>query len=167
MAEANPDSTVASGRSKRADPADRHPIIRPLVMADYAAVRRLWENCEGIGLNDADRPQALRRYLVRNPGLSFVALQADALVGAVLCGHDGRRGYLNHLAVHPQFRCRGLARRMVACCLEALEKEGIAKCHLFIFSTNEAGRRFWARIGWELRDDLAVASRILQPPEPG
>ncbi len=138
-------------------------VIRPMVMSDYAAVRRLWETCEGVGLNDADRPEALRRYLARNPGMSFVAKAADSVVGAVLCGHDGRRGYLNHLAVHPRFRQRGLARQLVDHCLEALERDGIAKCHLFIFGTNQEGRRFWRRIGWELRDDLAVASRVLTP----
>ena len=134
-----------------------------MVMSDYAAVRRLWETCEGVGLNDADRPEALRRYLARNPGMSFVAIDAEQVVGTVLCGHDGRRGYLNHLAVRPEFRRRGLARQLVGHCLAALEREGIAKCHLFIFGTNQEGRRFWRRIGWELRDDLAVASRVLTP----
>ena len=85
--------------------------IRPMVMTDYEAVRPLWESCEGIGLNDADRPGALRRYLARNPGMSFVARDGDSVVGAVLCGHDGRRGYLNHLAVPPAYRRQGIARR--------------------------------------------------------
>ena len=142
-------------------------VIRPMVMSDYAAVRRLWESCDGIGVNDADHPASLRRYLARNPGMSFVARRDDRVVGTVLCGHDGRRGYLNHLAVHPQFRRRGLARQLVDRSLEALEGDGIAKCHLFVFSTNQDGRRFWQRIGWELRGDLAVASRVLTPrPSP-
>ena len=140
-------------------------IIRPMVMRDYAAVRKLWENCEGIGLNDADRPEALRRYLARNPGMSFVGRHADRVVGTVLCGHDSRRGYLNHLVVHPQFRRQGLARQLVSHCLAALEKDGITKCHLFIFNSNQTGQRFWRRIGWELRDDLAVASRVLRPQD--
>lgn len=139
-------------------------LIRPLTAADYQAVRTLWESCEGVGLNDADRPAALRAYLERNPGMSFVACRANAVVGAVLCGHDGRRGYLNHLAVAPSFRRRGLARRLVAHSLEALEKAGIGKCHLFIFSANPEGRRFWQKIGWDLRDDLVVASHTLAPP---
>lgn len=136
-------------------------LISPMTAADYPAVRALWESCEGVGLNDADRPEALQAYLRRNPGMSFVARRADAVVGAVLCGHDGRRGYLNHLAVDPHFRHRGIARDLVSHCLEALAKAGIAKCHLFIFNTNQEGRDFWRRIGWELRDDLAVASRTL------
>ena len=142
------------------DMSDR---IRPMTMTDYEAVRNLWESCEGVGLNDADRPESLSAYLNRNPGMSFVAQKGDAIVGAVLCGHDGRRGYLNHLAVSPTHRYQGIARRLVAHCLEALQSAGIAKCHLFIFSSNQDGRNFWRQIGWELRDDLAVASHTLAP----
>ena len=137
--------------------------IRPMAIADYEAVRGLWSSCEGVGLNDADQPDALSAYLERNPGMSFVAQQDDAIVGAVLCGHDGRRGYLNHLAVSPAHRYQGIARRLVAHCLEALQCAGIAKCHLFIFTSNQGGRNFWKQIGWELRNDLAVASQTLAP----
>lgn len=137
--------------------------IRPMDVTDYAAVRNLWESCEGVGLNDADQPEALKAYLERNPGMSCVALAGGRVVGAALCGHDGRRGYLNHLAVSPAHRQQGIARRLVAHCLAALQTAGIAKCHLFIFTTNTAGRHFWQHIGWELRNDLAVASLTLSP----
>lgn len=138
-------------------------LIRPMVMTDYGAVCKLWESCEGVGLNDADTPESLNAYLHRNPGMSFVAKKGDAIVGAVLCGHDGRRGYLNHLAVDPAHRYQGLARQLVAHCLEALQHAGIAKCHLFVFTSNQNGQSFWRQIGWELREDLTVASHILAP----
>mgnify|MGYP001820370104 FL=1 len=138
-------------------------VIRPMTITDFDAVRALWASCEGVGLNDADRPEALRSYLDRNPGMSFVAQADDAIVGAVLCGHDGRRGYLNHLAVSPAHRHRSLARRLVDSCLAALKKAGIGKCHLFVFDSNQDGQNFWRNIGWELREDLAVASRTLAP----
>ena len=138
-------------------------LIRPMAITDFDAVHTLWTSCEGVGLNDADRPEALSAYLVRHPGMSFIAQQDDAIVGAVLCGHDGRRGYLNHLAVSPAHRHQGLARRLVDSCLAALKEAGIGKCHLFVFSSNQDGQNFWQKIGWELRDDLAVASRTLAP----
>lgn len=138
-------------------------LIRPMTMTDYEAVCALWESCDGVGLNDADQPDPLSAYLHRNPGISFVAQEDSAIVGAVLCGHDGRRGYLNHLAVSPDHRYQGIARRLVAHCLEALQLAGIAKCHLFIFASNQDGRNFWQKIGWTLRDDLTVASQILTP----
>ena len=138
-------------------------VIRPMTITDFDAVRALWASCEGVGLNDADRPEALSAYLERNPGMSFVAQRDDVIVGAVLCGHDGRRGYLNHLAVSPAHRHQGLAHDLVDNCLAALQKAGIGKCHLFIFNSNQDGRNFWRQIGWELREDLAVASRTLAP----
>ena len=138
-------------------------VIRPMTLTDFEAVRALWASCEGVGLNDADRPEVLSAYLERNPGMSFVAQRDDAIVGAVLCGHDGRRGYLNHLAVSPKHRYQGLARDLVENCLAALKAAGIGKCHLFIFSSNQEGRNFWRQIGWELREDLAVASCTLAP----
>ena len=132
--------------------------IRPMTLVDYESVRRLWESCDGVGLSDADQPQALKAYLTRNPGMSFVALDNESIVGAVLCGHDGRRGYLNHLAVSANHRARGIGRLLVGHCLEALQFAGITKCHLFIFSDNQTGRTFWRQLGWELREDLSVAS---------
>jgi ribosomal protein S18 acetylase RimI-like enzyme len=138
-------------------------VIRPMIMPDYAAVRALWASCEGVGLSSADRPEALRSYLARTPGMSCVAVREAQIVGAALCGHDGRRGYLNHLAVDPTHRRQGVARRLVAHCLAALQEAGIAKCHLFVFASNREGRSFWRHIGWELRHDLAVASLVLTP----
>jgi len=132
-----------------------------MAMPDYGAVCKLWESCEGVGLNDADTPESLNAYLHRNPDMSFVAQEGDVIVGAVLCGHDGRRGYLNHLAVSPDHRYQGLARRLVTHGLEALQRAGIGKCHLFIFTSNQDGHHFWRKIGWELRDDLIVASQPL------
>ena len=138
-------------------------LIRPMSMKDYIAVRDLWETCEGVGLSDADQPEPLSAYLVRNPEMSFVAQKDDAIVGAALCGHDGRRGYLNHLVVSPDHRYQGIARRLVAHCLAALQSAGIAKCHLFIFTFNQDGQNFWQKIGWKLRGDLTVASHTLMP----
>jgi ribosomal protein S18 acetylase RimI-like enzyme len=135
--------------------------IRPMTMSDYTAVRMLWESCDGVGISAADQPEALEAYLKRNPGMSFVARQDDRLVGAVLCGHDGRRGYLNHLAVQASHRHQGIARRLVAQCLAALQETKIAKCHLFIFTDNPEGHAFWRKMGWQLREDLAIASQTL------
>ena len=94
--------------------------IRPFSMADYDAVFALWRQCEGIGLSQADSRDSIRHYLKRNPGMSFVASSGDVVVGAVLCGHDGRRGYIHHLAVHSDYRRRSLGRRLVEHCLQGL-----------------------------------------------
>jgi len=132
--------------------------IEPMAMKHYNQVVGLWRTCEGIGLSDADSRDNVRNYLFRNPGLSYVAIDKMRVVAAVLCGHDGRRGYLNHLAVHPDHRRQGLGRSLVEKCLATLDTIGIAKCHLFILRKNTDGVRFWEHMGWTLRTDLRVAS---------
>ena len=128
---------------------------------DLDAALTLWRATPGIGLHDdSDSPEALRAYLRRNPDLSVVARDsAGQLVGAVLCGHDGRRGYLHHLAVAEPMRSRGIARALVAECLNGLRRRGIPKCNAFVISSNTDGRAFWQRLGWVERDDLELAQK--------
>lgn len=125
----------------------------------YNEVFALWQQCEGVGLNDADSRESTRAYLRRNPGMSFVAVAGGRIVGAILAGHDGRRGFLHHLAVHPGFRRRGVGRRLVDHCLEALHAARIGKAHLFVFNANSDGIAFWKSAGWAFRSDVAVMSR--------
>ena len=140
--------------------------IAPFAPADIAAALALWSRTEGMALT-GDRPEVLAAYLERNPGLSFVARDGGELVGAVLCGHDGRRGFLHHLAVTPAYRRRGLGATLAARCLAALEAVGVAKCHLFVQRGNDAAVAFWRRVGWSERDDLVMMSRTLDAPAPG
>ena len=98
--------------------------ITEFTMEYYEDVYRLWESCDGVGLSRADSKDSISRYLQRNPGLSFVALEDGRVAGAILCGHDGRRASLNHLAVHPDFRKRGIATALVEKCRAALAAEG-------------------------------------------
>jgi len=124
-------------------------------------VLSLWAGTEGIGLDDdVDSHEAISRYLKRNLGMSFVAFEEDKLIGAVLCGTDGRRGYLHHLAVAPSFRRQGIASALVEQVLATLKKTGIRKCHLFLFRTNESGRQFWEKIGWSVREDITIVSKV-------
>ena len=129
---------------------------------DFQDVIALWKSCEGIGLSSADSKDNLTTYLKRNPGMSFVARSKNAVIAAVLCGHDGRRGYLHHLAVHPDFRNQGIGRALVKKCISALQSIGIQKCHLFIFNSNRDAIRFWEKIGWSYRKDIGVVSKEMR-----
>jgi ribosomal protein S18 acetylase RimI-like enzyme len=129
-----------------------------LTMADYPEVIALWEGMPGIGLSSADSPEAIARYLNRNPGVSFVARKDGKVIGAVLGGHDGRRGYLQHLAVVPGSRHHGVGKTLVEKCLGALNKQGIKRCHIFVYSNNETGLKFWEYAGWFRRDNLLIMS---------
>ena len=136
--------------------------IAVMSIADYEDVYGLWKGSDGIGLSAEDSKESIRIYLERNPNLSFVARCDGALAGAVLCGHDGRRGYIHHLAVDAKFRRKGVGKRLIDRCLAALGQAGIPKCHLFRFVDNAEGLMFWEDIGWSERTDLRVMSKFIQ-----
>jgi ribosomal protein S18 acetylase RimI-like enzyme len=128
---------------------------------DIPAALRLWQGVSGIGLRDADSPEGLARYLARNPGTSFIAAaEPGERVGVSLAGHDGRRGYLHHVAVARDFQNQGLGRKLVNASLTALHAQGIEKVHLFVFDANHPGRDFWKHLGWRERPELVLMSII-------
>jgi ribosomal protein S18 acetylase RimI-like enzyme len=136
--------------------------LREFAIGDYDAARSLWESAPGIGLSEADGRENIARFLDRNPGLSFVAEQEGGLVGALLCGNDGRRGFLHHLAVSAPHQRGGIGRALVERSLGALAAIGIRKCHIFVLADNQEGRRFWQRVGWQERTTLLVMSRDVE-----
>ena len=135
--------------------------IRPMTIADYEEALALWQGSEGVGLSAADSREAIAAYLQRNPDLSMVAFVGTSLVGAVLCGHDGRRGFIHHLAVAPAYRRRGIGSALVRSCLARLRALGIGKCHLFVFHANESAQAFWRAQGWHVRHDILIMSRYI------
>lgn len=135
--------------------------IRVFTAADTPQALILWRSCEGIGLSSADEPQRIAGYLARNPGMSFAAWDGDTLVGAVLCGHDGRRGYLHHLAVDRTYRGQGIGRALVDRCHATLRAQDIDKVHIFVYRENEAALTFWKGVRYVPRDTLALLSASL------
>ena len=135
-------------------------IVRHFRIEDFDAVVALWRRTEGVGLNESDTRRAIAAFLRRNPRLSFVAEKDGRIIGAVLCGHDGRRGYLHHLVVSKRHRRRGIGRQLVDACLAKLRKAGIQKCNIFIFASNAEGMKFWTHTGWSLWTEL----RLMQTP---
>jgi ribosomal protein S18 acetylase RimI-like enzyme len=134
---------------------------RSMTLEDYDAVYDLWQFSPGIGLSEADSREGIAQFLQANPERCFVALDDGELVGAVMCGCDGRRGYLHHLAVKPELRGQGIGRELVEHCMAALRAIGIAKAHIFVIKENESGKVFWRNAGWQERDDLILMSRMV------
>ena len=132
--------------------------IRALEIADYPEVRELWEASDGVGLSDSDSAQNTARFLARNPGLSLAAVDGAKLVGCVLCGHDGRRGFIHHLVVEATHRRQGVGRALVEHAVRGLREAGNHKCHLLVFNENAAGRAFWKKVGAEQRLTLSTFS---------
>jgi ribosomal protein S18 acetylase RimI-like enzyme len=123
--------------------------IAEMKIKDYADVYALWQSTKGIGLfNHSDSRQGIASYLKRNKGMSFVARSSDKLVGVILCGHDGRRGYIYHLAVNQEYRKKGIGTKLVTKAVKKLEQAGINRCHLFVFDDNKTGHTFWKKLGW-------------------
>lgn len=136
--------------------------IHEMDIKDYDQIYQLWESSENIGLSKADSRYGITRFLERNPGMSYVAWKGDVLVGTVLCGHDGRRGYIHHLMVHPDHRRQGIGQSLVSRCMFALTRIGIQKCHLFVFEDNIGGIKFWENLGWTKRVELTMMSHVIQ-----
>lgn len=130
-------------------------VIRSMTIEDYPAVKALWQSIRGFGIRSIDDSrEGVRRFLERNPGISVVAEQNGEIVGAILCGHDGRRGCLYHVCVKENRRRQGIGKAMVVFCMEALKKEQINKVSLIAFTKNDVGNAFWKEIGWTKREDL-------------
>ncbi|WP_116141981.1 GNAT family N-acetyltransferase [Trinickia diaoshuihuensis] len=128
--------------------------IRAMTIEDYDAVIELMKRTPGVTFRDADSREATSRYLERNPGLSFVATVEGEIVGCLMSGHDGRRGYLQHLVVQPAHRRKGIANALVGTCLDALARHGIVKSHLDVLKSNELAHAYWRSQGWTLRTDI-------------
>ncbi|WP_340481275.1 GNAT family N-acetyltransferase [Vibrio anguillarum] len=132
--------------------------IREMDISDYDSVIDLWCQTESLSLRDADFKQSIESYLNRNSGLSFVALSGNKIIGAVLVGTDGRRGYLQHLAVSSEFRGQKIGKALVEKSVDALTSIGVSKTHLFVYSNNVNAQDFYEKLGWFPRDEIRMYS---------
>ena len=136
--------------------------IRLMNPEDFDAVYALWLSTPGMGLNDIDdTPEGIARFLARNPGCCFVAEQEEQIVGVILSGHDGRRGFIYHMAVHPSARNQGIGTSLLDHATAALHAQGIHKAMLVVFKHNELGNAFWEGQGFFSRTDLVYRNREL------
>ena len=129
--------------------------IREMKIEDYDNVFALWKTIKGFGIRSVDDSrEGIDRFLKWNPGLSVVAEEEGKIVGAILCGSDGRRGCLYHVCVHRDYRRQGIGKTMVVWCMEKLKDLQIKKVSLIAFTQNDIGNAFWKEIGWTKREDL-------------
>ena len=136
--------------------------IRTMRKEDYDQVYDLWMSIHGFSIRRLDDSrEGVARFLRRNPDTSVVAVADGKVVGAILCGHDGRRGCLYHVCVREEYRMPGIGKAMVVACMNALKKEEISKVSLIAFTANDVGNAFWKRIGWTKREDLNYYDFVL------
>ena len=130
-------------------------MIRPLTMDDYDEISQLWKRTPGVGLRSIDDSrEGIQRFLVRNPSTNYVAEEDGHIVGVVLGGHDGRRGYIYHTCVEESYRRQSIGRELMEGIIKAMKEEGITKLGLVCFAENDQGNNFWKGLGWEIRSDL-------------
>lgn len=137
-------------------------VIAVMRIEDYDEVIALWNSVPGMGMNDVDDSrEGIGRYLKRNPTTSFVARADGRLVGCILAGHDGRRGWLYHAAVLPEMQGRGIGNALVQNALDALKAEGISKAGMIVFNNNVSGNKYWDKHGFADRSDVRYRSKKL------
>lgn len=137
-------------------------MVRTMTIGDYKGVHELWMSIKGFAIRSIDdSEEGVERFLARNPATSVVAEEDGKIVGAILCGHDGRRGCMYHVCVHEDYRMRGIGKAMAIFAMEALKKEKISKISLIAFTENDIGNAFWRRIGWTKREDLNYYDFVL------
>ncbi len=136
-----------------------NPKIRLMKIEDYSSVLKLWQQSAGIGLSTADSEDAMALFLDYNPTTNFVLEDDHQIVGTVLGGFDGRRGYIYHMMVAESHRRQGFGKKLIECCMNALKQRGAEKCHLFVYTENLAARKFWEKCGWIEREELIIMSK--------
>ena len=137
-------------------------MVRTMTIDDYEEVSLLWHKIKGFSIRSIDDSrEGVARFLKRNPDSSVVAVEDSRVVGAILCGHDGRRGCMYHVCVDPEYRMRGIGKSMGVFAMNALKKENISKVSLIAFTKNDVGNKFWRCIGWTKREDLNYYDFVL------
>ena len=137
--------------------------IRKLKIEDYDELYRLWKSMKGMGLNNLDDSrEGIEKFLKRNPNTCFVACVNDQIIGAIMSGHDGRRGFIYHTCVLEKYQGKGYGKQLVEVCMKALEKEGINKAALVVFERNQQGNEFWEHMGFTTREDLVYRNKTIK-----
>ncbi|MDE6470627.1 MAG: GNAT family N-acetyltransferase [Eubacterium sp.] len=136
--------------------------IRIMTISDYSNVYNLWLSCKGMGLNNLDdSEEGIKKFLNRNPETCFVAELDNKIIGAILAGNDGRRGYIYHTAVSPKYQKQGIGGQLVDTAVNALKNMGINKTALVVFGKNENGNAFWEKQGFTERNDLIYRNKTI------
>ena len=137
-------------------------MIKVMTINDYEELFELWQNTANMGLRSLDdSKEGISCFLKRNPNTNFVVYEDGQLVGAILCGHDGRTGCFYHVCVNEAYRNRGIGKQMATAAMRALQSEQINKVNLIAFKKNELGNQFWQEEGWKMRDDVNYYDFVL------
>ena len=137
--------------------------IREMMIDHYDDVHAFWSSVQGLKMDESDTRENMETYLKRNPRLSYVAVMSDEIIGTIKAGQDGRRGYINHLAVKPSLRKQGIAKALYSLCMEELKRQGIWRCNIYVLDSNKSALSFWEHNGWApLQNNFQMLQKVLK-----
>ncbi len=134
-------------------------IIEKFSMKFYEEVIEVWRK-SGIRVGSTDTKEELKRIVRRSPQLFLVGKIDEKIIGVVIGGFDGRRGYVHHLAVNPDYQKKGYGKLILGELMNKFLELKVHKVHLFIEKYNKEVIEFYRNLGWEIRDDLIMMSYI-------
>jgi N-acetylglutamate synthase len=138
-------------------------IIREMTNDDHEELYSFWKSIEGLKMDESDYQDNFNSFLIRNPNLNYVVIHEKQIIGTIKCGHDGRRGYISHLAVNKKYQKYGIAKKLYNICIEELKKQSVLKCNLYILGSNKSAYTFWQHNGWkELEHDFIMLQKTLR-----
>ena len=138
--------------------------IRKMVINDYNELITLWKNTDGIGINGYDdSKKAIKKFLERNPNTCFVMeYNKTEIIGTIMGGNDGRRGFIYHLMVKPEHRKNGIGKKLLEKTETSFGKAGLRRINLVVLKKNITGNKFWDENGYEIRDFICIRSKKIK-----
>ena len=134
-------------------------IIKKFSMRYYTEVIEIWRT-SGISVGSSDEKEEIKRVFRKNPNLFLIGLIDRKVIGVVIGAFDGRRGYVHHLAVSPEFQNKGYGKQLMEELHKRFRNLNVQKVHLFIEKYNADVINFYKKLGWEIRDDLIMMSYV-------
>ena len=140
--------------------------ILPFRMDHHGAAWELWEKTLPHSHDSSWNYAMTERFIRHNPDLCFSAFFEEKLVGTVMGSFDGRRGYVQHLAVDASCRKMGIGKMLMKTLMESMEALDIRKAHLLVKNDNAMVREFYKRMDWGVREDVSLMSIRLKEEDP-
>ena len=135
--------------------------VKLFQMEFYEEVVKLWI-AAGLKLTFSDTRDEIAKFYEHNKNSFFILVKDGKIIGTVIGAFDGRRGYVHHLAILPDFQHHNYGTLLMEHLTEYYRKNGVVKIHLFIEKPNEAVGKFYEKLDWHYRDDIILMSKTLR-----
>jgi ribosomal protein S18 acetylase RimI-like enzyme len=132
--------------------------------SDYGIVKKLWLD-SGLLLTLSDKKNELQKIADQKSNYFYIFEAGTEIVGTAICAFDGRRGYIHHVAVHPNYQNKGFGKYIMEQAMEFYRNKNTVKVHIMIEKLNEKVITFYEKLGWKIRDDLHLMTKVFRDEE--